>query len=192
MEVQNKDIPAVKGGQVKFLIGGALIIAAIILLIVTNTKAGAQYFLTVDELKARESEMVGKDIRISGAVLGESIRYDSDNLILNFEVVHVPGDNKEIEALGGLAVVLHNAVMDTSLNRMPVIYEGVMPDLLRDEAQAIMTGYLDENGTFHAEELLLKCPTKYEEAVPETPRTIWRRITCRSRTSEAAPSTRIS
>jgi len=152
---------------VKFLIGGALIIAAIILLIVTNTKAGAQYFLTVDELKARESEMVGKDIRISGAVLGESIRYDSDNLILNFEVVHVPGDNKEIEALGGLAVVLHNAVMDTSLTRMPVIYEGVMPDLLRDEAQAIMTGYLDENGTFHAEELLLKCPTKYEEAVPE-------------------------
>jgi cytochrome c-type biogenesis protein CcmE len=30
-----------------------------------------------------------------------------------------------------------------------------------------MTGYLDENGLFHAEELLLKCPTKYEEAVPE-------------------------
>lgn len=167
MEVQNKDIPAVKGGQLKFLIGGALIIAAIILLIVTNTKAGAQYFLTVDELKERESEMVGKDIRISGAVLGESISFDSDNLILNFEVVHVPGDNKEIEALGGLAVVLHNAVMDTSLNRLPVIYEGVMPDLLRDEAQAIMTGYLDENGLFHAEELLLKCPTKYEEAVPE-------------------------
>ncbi len=167
MEVQNKDIPAVKGGQLKFLIGGALIIAAIILLIVTNTKAGAQYFLTVDELKERESEMVGKDIRISGAVLGESIVYDSDNLILNFEVVHVPGDNKDIEALGGLAVVLHNAVMDTSLNRLPVIYEGVMPDLLRDEAQAIMTGYLDENGFFHAEELLLKCPTKYEEAVPE-------------------------
>lgn len=167
MEVQNKDIPAVKGGQLKFLIGGALIIAAIILLIVTNTKAGAQYFLTVDELKEREIEMVGKDIRISGAVLGESIVYDSDNLILNFEVVHVPGDNKDIEALGGLAVVLHNAVMDTSLNRLPVIYEGVMPDLLRDEAQAIMTGYLDENGLFHAEELLLKCPTKYEEAVPE-------------------------
>jgi cytochrome c-type biogenesis protein CcmE len=57
--------------------------------------------------------------------------------------------------------------MDTSLNRLPVIYEGVMPDLLRDEAQAIMTGYLDDNGLFHAEELLLKCPTKYEEAVPE-------------------------
>jgi len=82
-------------------------------------------------------------------------------------VAQVPGDNDEIEALGGLAVVLHNAVMDKSLNRLPVVYEGVMPDLLRDEAQAIMTGHLDENGLFHAEELLLKCPTKYEEAVPE-------------------------
>jgi cytochrome c-type biogenesis protein CcmE len=30
-----------------------------------------------------------------------------------------------------------------------------------------MTGQIDENGVFHADELLLKCPTKYEEAVPE-------------------------
>mgnify|MGYP003349956457 CR=1 FL=1 len=38
---------------------------------------------------------------------------------------------------------------------------------LRNEAQAIMTGKLGEDGVFYAEELLLKCPTKYEEAVPE-------------------------
>ena len=30
-----------------------------------------------------------------------------------------------------------------------------------------MTGHIDENGVFHADELLLKCPTRYEEAVPE-------------------------
>ena len=29
-----------------------------------------------------------------------------------------------------------------------------------------MTGHLDSNGVFHADELLLKCPTKYQEAVP--------------------------
>jgi cytochrome c-type biogenesis protein CcmE len=38
---------------------------------------------------------------------------------------------------------------------------------MRDEAQAIMTGRLGSDGIFYAEELLLKCPTKYEEAVPE-------------------------
>ena len=42
-----------------------------------------------------------------------------------------------------------------------------MPDLLRHEAQAIVTGHIDAEGIFHADELLLKCPTKYEEAVPE-------------------------
>ena len=50
---------------------------------------------------------------------------------------------------------------------MQVVYVGVKPDLLRDEAQAIMTGQLGEDGVFHADELLLKCPTKYEEAVPQ-------------------------
>ena len=64
-------------------------------------------------------------------------------------------------------MVLHNAVMDTSLPRLDVVYNGVQPDLLKNEAQAIMTGRLGEDGKFYASELLLKCPTKYEEAVPE-------------------------
>ncbi|HEY62498.1 MAG TPA: cytochrome c maturation protein CcmE, partial [Anaerolineae bacterium] len=34
----------------KFFIGGFLIVAAIIYLIVSSTKANAQYFLTVDEV----------------------------------------------------------------------------------------------------------------------------------------------
>ncbi|PKO14154.1 MAG: hypothetical protein CVU39_15275 [Chloroflexi bacterium HGW-Chloroflexi-10] len=157
----------VKGNQAKFIIGGALIIAAIILLIVVNTQAGAQYFLTVDELMERQAEMVDREIRISGAVIGDTIVYDTDNIVIEFTVAHVPGDNAEIESAGGLALVLHNAVENPSLNRLKVVYEGVMPDLLRNEAQAIMTGKLDADGIFHAEELLLKCPTKYEEAVPD-------------------------
>ena len=63
--------------------------------------------------------------------------------------------------------MLHEAVTDPSRARMTVVYNGAKPDLLRDEAQAIMTGKLGEDGVFYADELLLKCPTKYEEAVPE-------------------------
>jgi cytochrome c-type biogenesis protein CcmE len=66
-----------------------------------------------------------------------------------------------------LAEVLHQAVMDPSRNKMTVQYVGVKPDLLRNEAQAIVTGKLDSNGVFQADELLLKCPTKYDDAVPE-------------------------
>jgi cytochrome c-type biogenesis protein CcmE len=57
--------------------------------------------------------------------------------------------------------------MDPSRSRIKVVYVGPKPDLLRNEAQAIMTGHMAEDGVFYAEELLLKCPTRYEEAVPE-------------------------
>ena len=154
-------------GRIKFIIGGLLIVAAVIYLIVSSTQASAQYFLTVDELNTKGSSVAGRDLRVSGAVIGDSIQYDPETLTLSFTVAHVPGDNKEIDAQGGLAVVLHEAVTDPSRSKMQVIYNGVKPDLLRHEAQAIMTGQLGEDGIFYAEELLLKCPTKYEEAVPK-------------------------
>lgn len=151
----------------KFMIGGMLILGAVVFLIWSSTAATSEYFLTIEELNAKGSKIVDKNVRVSGAVLGDTIQYDSQNLILTFDVAHVPGDNAEIEAQGGLAEVLHQAVMDPSRERMKVVYDGVMPDLLRNEAQAIMTGHLGEDGVFYADELLLKCPTKYEEAVPD-------------------------
>jgi len=154
-------------GRMKFYAGGVLIFAAIVYLIVTSTQAGSHYYLTVQELKDRKAEMVGRDVRISGVVLGETIDYDAANLTLKFTVAHIPGDNKEITAQGGLAMVLHKASIDASLPRMDVVYYGVRPDLLQNEAQAIMTGKLGEDGVFTANELLLKCPTRYEEAIPE-------------------------
>ncbi len=68
---------------------------------------------------------------------------------------------------GGLAEVLHQAVNNPEASRLQVEYIGVMPDLLRHEAQAIVTGRLGDDGVFHADELLLKCPTRYEESVPQ-------------------------
>ncbi len=153
-------------GRTKFIVGGLLIVAAIIYLIVSSTQASAQYFLTVEELLAKGDKVVGRNLRISGAVIGDSIQYDPQTLTLTFTIAHVPGDNKEIEAQGGLAAVLHAAVIDPNRPRLQVVYNGVKPDLLRNEAQAIVTGRMGDDGKFYAEELLLKCPTKYEEAVP--------------------------
>ena len=152
--------------RTKFILGGLLILAAVVYLIVSSTQASAEYFMTVDELKAEGSAAVGKNLRASGAVVGDTIQYDPQTLTLSFDVAHVPGDNAEIEAEGGLAVVLHQAVIDPTRARMKVVYVGPKPDLLRDEAQAIMTGHLGDDGVFYADELLLKCPTKYQEAVP--------------------------
>ena len=153
--------------NMKFIIGGLLMLVAIVVFFVLYIQAAGEYFMTVDELAAEGPAAVGKNLRISGAVIGDSIEYDAQNQILKFTIAHVSGNNKEIEAQGGLAEVLHVAVNDPDRTRIDVIYNDVMPDLLRDEAQAIMTGTLGEDGVFYAEELLLKCPTRYEEAVPE-------------------------
>ncbi|RPI82040.1 MAG: cytochrome c maturation protein CcmE [Chloroflexi bacterium] len=163
MENTSRPLAAVTG-RGKFIIGGLLIFAAVIYLIISSTSANAQFFMTVDELMTKGSE--GRQVRVSGAVIGDSIQYDSQTLTLTFTVANVPGDNKEIEAQGGLAQVLHEAVTDPQRTRMQAVYVGPKPDLLQHEAQAIMTGQLGEDGVFYAEELLLKCPTKYEEAVP--------------------------
>jgi cytochrome c-type biogenesis protein CcmE len=154
-------------GRMKFYAGGVLVFAAIIYLIITSTQAGAHYYLTVQELNNRQVEMIGRDVRVSGVVLGDTIDYDSNNLTLKFTIAHIPGDNKEITAQGGLALVLHKASIDPTLPRLDVVYYGVRPDLLQNEAQAIMTGKIGEDGVFMANELLLKCPTRYEEALPD-------------------------
>ena len=151
----------------KFILGGLLILAAVVYLIVSSTQASAEYFMTVDEIKAEGSSAIGKSLRLSGAVMGDTIEYDAETLNLQFDVAHVSGDNDEIEAQGGLAEVLFQAVNDPSRQRITVIYNGPKPDLLRGEAQAIMTGHIGEDNIFYADELLLKCPTRYEEAVPE-------------------------
>lgn len=164
---QASTVAARPAARMKFIIGGLLIIAAVVYLIVSSTQANAQYFLTVEEMLAKGASVQGRDLRLSGAVIGDTIKYDPETLNLTFEIASIPGDNAEIEAQGGLAEVLHQAVIDPSRPRIQVLYNGVKPDLLRNEAQAIITGELTSDGIFEAQELLLKCPTKYEEAVPE-------------------------
>jgi cytochrome c-type biogenesis protein CcmE len=150
----------------KFWIGGGLILAAAFALVFFNTGETSQYYMTIEELEAQQSDYVGRSLRLSGAVDGATIEYVAETLTLTFTMAHVPGSNSEIEAGGGLAEVLHQAVMDESAPRIEVVYVGPLPDLMRDEAQAIVTGQLGEDGVFYADELLLKCPTRYEDEVP--------------------------
>lgn len=150
-----------RSSRLKFLIGGLLILAAVGYLIISGTTSGARYFITVDEL-LRDSSYIGKTVRISGAVLGETIAYDTENLVIEFTMASIP------EEFDNLAVALHDAVNDPSAARIQVRVEGqVKPDLLQHEAQAILSGKLNANGVFEASELLLKCPTRMEETAPE-------------------------
>ena len=72
-------------GRAKFIFGGLLIVAAIVYLIISSTQASAQYFLTVDELIAK-GNVIDREIRISGAVIGDTIQYDPQTLTLTFTI----------------------------------------------------------------------------------------------------------
>ena len=134
----------------KFLVGGLVILLAVGYLIVSSFGSSAQYFLTVTELYGKGSDIVGEDVRISGIVDGNSIRYDSQALRLEFDIV----DN-----------------LDDLSNPLHVVYVGPKPDLMQHEAQAIIEGAWNNDGVFYAHDradsLLLKCPTRYEEEFPE-------------------------
>lgn len=150
----------------KFVIGGILLLIAVVILVITSLKGNAQYYLTVDELLASPQGEYS-NVRVSGVVLGDTIQYDSKNLILTFTIANIPGDNQVIEEMGGIAQVLHNAASDPHASRLQVEYHDVKPDLLKNEAQAIITGRMGDNGVFYADELLLKCPSRYEDSLPE-------------------------
>ncbi len=156
-----------KSNRLKFIIGGGLFLIAVIFMVISATRATAEFFMTVGELQASGTEYTGQNLRVSGAVVGDSIAYDPESGQLQFIIAHIPGDDDQIKQQGGLSYVLHQAVTDEHNPRLAIQYQGSPPDMLRDEAQAILTGTLGSDGVFLAEELLLKCPSKYEEALPE-------------------------
>jgi len=56
-------------------------------------------------------------------------------------------------------------VMTDGQATLPVSYHGIIPDTFVEGADVVVKGSLDAaSGTFHADELLAKCPSKYESA----------------------------
>ncbi len=165
--MEDNERKGLSSNQIKILISVSLFIIAVIILIISATKSTAEFFLTVEELRSSQRDLQSQNIRVSGAVIGDSIYFDTETGLLHFTIAHIPADDELTESEGELSEVLHQAVTDPDNPRLAVIYAGAKPDMLKDEAQAILTGQLNSEGVFTAEELLLKCPSKYEEALPE-------------------------
>lgn len=158
-KAKNEAILNKKSERWKFLLGGILILGAIVYLMITSTVSGARFFITVDEVVS--GSYSGQSVRLTGAVFGDSIEYDSLTGNLSFTIAHIPREVQD------LAQTLHDAVNDSTLTQLQVVMvDTTMPDLLQHEAQAILTGEIGEDGNFYATELNLKCPTRFEEHTP--------------------------
>jgi cytochrome c-type biogenesis protein CcmE len=134
----------------KLLLGGSLITLAVIVLIATSMASTMQYFLTVTQLRDRGPSMIDQSARVSGAVIFESTLYEMRN-----GEPHLEFDIVDTEDQIGKQTPLR------------IVYHGPKPDLLKPHAQAIVEGRLTADGKFVADNLLLKCPTRYEEQFPD-------------------------
>ena len=153
--------------RMKFAIVGVVLLGAVAFLLLSGTISGGRFFTTVNDILARP-DLVGKTVKISGAVIGNTIKFDPDTKTIHFTMANVTDNSSELQDDGGLAKVLHNAVRDPNAKHIAIeVQNQAMPDLLKDEAQAIVTGKLGNDGVFRADELLLKCPSKYASDVPQ-------------------------
>mgnify|MGYP000897903513 CR=1 FL=1 len=138
--------------RLMFIVGGVVLIAAVVYLVVNAMSGSTQLYKTVGEFYAEQSRLTGRDLRVAGWVVGVSIVYtqvDAHNSRLEFDVV---------DDLNNPAQKLHVVALNEP-----------KPDLLQNKAQALVEGRADANGVFNANPggLMLKCPTRYEEMAPE-------------------------
>jgi cytochrome c-type biogenesis protein CcmE len=160
-EAQSDVRKAGAGINIKFWAAGLLILGAAAYLLISGTISGARYFITVTEL-LNDSKYVGQTVRISGAVIGDTIRVNPEAATIDFVIADIPAETPD------LARVLYEAANNPNAKKLAIhIDNQPKPDLLEHEAQAILTGKLGEDGVFYATEVLLKCPSRYGEAKPE-------------------------
>lgn len=125
-----------------FFAGGGLIILIVGLMIYSTVMTGA-YYLTVGEVNDRAGELMGERIRVSGEVVDDSENWNAREVTLKFSITDETGEI------------------------LPITFYGPRPDNFQRAASAIIEGELNADGTFHAETLLLKCPSRYDEEPEE-------------------------
>ncbi len=129
--------------NLKFIIGGALVVGLIVVLIVQATVSTGAYYLTVSELHQRVPGIYGERVRVSGSVVDDSEDWNAQEVTLRF------------------------AISDEDGAQLPIVFYGPRPDNFQRAASAIIEGELLADGNFQADTLLLKCPSRYEEEPEE-------------------------
>ncbi len=137
-------IPAELAGRttnknLKFIVGGFLLIGIVILLIVQATMSTGAYYLTVSEIQDSGAALVGERVRASGKVVDGSENWDPQSITLRFNITDEKGA------------------------QLPIVFFGPRPDNFQRAAEAIVEGTMLPDGSFQANDLLLKCPSRYEE-----------------------------
>ena len=130
------------GIKPQFLVAGLLLIAVIVSLMVYGLTTAKAYWLTVDEVQQQSGSLAGKRLRVNGVVVDGSEQWDAEAVTLRFRIQDEESPNGQLE----------------------IVYFEPRPDNFQRAASVIVEGELKPGGVFEADVLLLKCPSRYEEA----------------------------
>jgi cytochrome c-type biogenesis protein CcmE len=121
----------------KFIIGGAVIIAALAWLGFVGFQESKAYYITVDEYNRMKGELAGKTLKLAGDVVAGSV--DRTKPQMEFLL----GNNN---------------------TTIKVRYTGasIIPDTFKDGSKALVEGSAAPNGDFNASHIEAKCASKYE------------------------------
>jgi cytochrome c-type biogenesis protein CcmE len=123
--------------KTKFIIGGAVILAALAWLGFVGFQESKAYHITVDEFNAMKDDLDGKTLKLAGDVVAGSI--DRSGPQMEFVI----------------------ASSKTSI-RVRYTGSGIIPDTFKDGSKALVEGKLDADGIFNARHIEAKCASKYE------------------------------
>ena len=117
------------------MIGGSLAVLALALALVLNGLRDSIVFFSTPSMVAEQHIVQGRRFRLGGLVQPDSLKH-GDNLAVTFDVAD--GDAK-----------------------LPVSYNGILPDLFREGQGVVAEGALDASGVFRADTVLAKHDETY-------------------------------
>jgi cytochrome c-type biogenesis protein CcmE len=140
----NSTRPFPGGQNLKFFVAGGVIALAVAYLVTMGLQGTTVYFLTVSELQAKGAAAQNQIFRVSGNLVPGTLAKDSSGLGIQF------------------------LIADPTSTPLSVVYRGgQVPDIIGDNIEIVAEGKLDAQGTFTANNVLAKCPSRLENAPPE-------------------------
>ncbi|MCR6545118.1 cytochrome c maturation protein CcmE [Dehalobacterium formicoaceticum] len=123
----------------KILISSVIVIGAVFYLIMSGF-SNVKVHVSLEELIKSREEYQETYVQTEGRVLGDSVDWDASRVELTFVVTG----------------------LKDSEQTMPVLYNKPIPDNFQNATEVLVGGYYSEDGVFRAEEMVTKCPSKYE------------------------------
>jgi len=145
--------------KLRFAVGAGLMVAAIAYLIVTAVRNTAEFYLTVSEVKARQTELSGQMLRVAGRVQAGTIAWDPSSLTLKFAMNQPPPDGSD----AGLKPV----AVSTGATFSVICRGQPKPDMFAPGRDVIVEGRLASTGVIEARQVLTSCPSKYAPKQPK-------------------------